>query len=81
MSEKHPQREPPLASGAVLDRLMRLPEVMKMTTLGSTKLYELMNCGQFPRSVSIGGRSKAWSAFEVHAWIQAQVAARDAEAA
>jgi prophage regulatory protein len=59
--------------------LIRLPEVTKRTALSRSQIYDLMDKGQFPRSVKItGARSVAWSDTEVDAWIAARLADRDA---
>lgn len=51
------------------DRLIRLPEVQKMTGLRRSAIYEQMQRGTFPRSVKIGPRAATWSEAAVQAWI------------
>ena len=58
-------------------RLMRLKEVMKATGLGRSTMYKYMAAGQFPQSVSLGGRSVAWVEEEIEDWILARIAERD----
>jgi prophage regulatory protein len=54
---------------------IRLPEVRRLTSLGTTKIYEMANKGQFPKQVKLGGRSVAWVKSEVLAWSHARVKA------
>jgi prophage regulatory protein len=59
--------------------LIRRPEVMRLTGIRTTKLYELIKKGQFPKQVNLGGRTVAWIKAEVIAWNRAQVAAARAD--
>jgi prophage regulatory protein len=59
-------------------RLLRLAQVMHMTGLGRTKVYELQAAGQFPMRVQITSHSVGWVEEEVQAWIAQRVAARPA---
>ena len=56
------------------DRLLRLPEVMAMSGLGRGTIYRKMECGTFPRSVSLGGTGRrprvGWHLREVRAWLR-----------
>ncbi|WP_415903196.1 helix-turn-helix transcriptional regulator [Neptuniibacter sp. QD29_5] len=58
-------------------QLIRLPEVLKMTSLSKSSLYRRIDAHTFPDSVSLGGRSVAWIEEEVLAWIQARIEERD----
>lgn len=59
--------------------LIRLPEVMKRTALSRSQIYELMDRGEFPRSVKItGARSVAWAEAEIAGWIANLLAEREA---
>ncbi|WP_271465703.1 helix-turn-helix transcriptional regulator [Acidovorax sp. NCPPB 4044] len=55
------------------DRLIRLPEVLRLTGMCRSAVYNQMARGQFPRSVKIGPRAASWSVKEVHAWIAQRV--------
>lgn len=65
--------------------LMRLPDVLRVTGLGTTKVYELVSQDLFPRPVVLArtrsgrARTVAWPAHEVYAWISARIAERDAQ--
>lgn len=59
------------------DRLLRLPDVRKITGLGRTSVYEAVASRNFPKPVKMG-RLSAWPESEVRAWIEARKAERDA---
>jgi prophage regulatory protein len=62
-------------------RLERLPAVIARTGLGRTTIQRLIAAGTFPQPVRLTGRSIAFVASEVDAWIAAQVTARDQDGA
>lgn len=57
------------------ERLLRMVEVERQTGISRSQLYRLIAAGDFPRSVSLYGRSKAWVESQVQAWIAARIAA------
>jgi prophage regulatory protein len=61
----------------VQHRLIKLPEVLKMSGLSRTALYERIRAGDFPTPVKLSERSVAWLQSEVNAWIEDKVLARD----
>lgn len=54
-------------------KLLRLPQVMEMTGLRKTKIYELHAEGAFPQRVKITGHSVGWVEAEVQAWLARRV--------
>lgn len=56
------------------DRMIRLPEVTKITSLSSAQLYRMMEEGTFPKQYRISHRVAAWKESEVAAWVNALVA-------
>ena len=60
-----------------IQKLIRLPEVINRTGYQRSNIYHLMSQGQFPKSVSLGGRAVAWLESEVDFWIQERVDLRD----
>lgn len=56
------------------DRLLRLPEVQRLTGLGRSVIYQQMRDGLFPRSIKVGPRAASWSEAAVHGWIQQRLA-------
>lgn len=57
-------------------RLLRLAQVIDMTGLGKTKIYELQAEGSFPMRVQITAHTVGWVEHEVQAWLANRVAAR-----
>ena len=47
---------------------IKLPEVRRLTGVGTTKLYEMIRNGLFPAQVKLGGRSVAWIKAQVLEW-------------
>jgi prophage regulatory protein len=62
-----PLSAPPTRRGS--DRLLRLPEVQRLTGLCRSTIYQQMQRGTFPRSVKMGPRAVSWSEAAVQAWI------------
>ncbi|ELX4206463.1 AlpA family transcriptional regulator [Vibrio vulnificus] len=58
-------------------RLIRLKEVMHVTGLARATIYKYMNEGNFPKSVSLGGRATAWEISEIEDWILERLRERD----
>ena len=55
--------------------ILRLPNVMRLTGLGRTTIYDMMAKGMFPRPVSLGFRAVGWRASDIRAWIETRRAA------
>ena len=66
-------------SGAI--RILRLAQVIDITGLGKTKIYELQSEGSFPMRVQITAHSVGWIEEEVQAWLAERVAASTSLAA
>lgn len=62
------------------NRLVRLPEVMAVTGLGRSSIYELEAKGKFPRRIALTPRTSAWSLAEVHQWVHDRIAEREESA-
>ena len=62
-------------------RLIKLPEVVRLTGVPESSVYWRISRGEFPRSLKIGQRAAAWNSDEIEAWIAAKVAAAGAKAA
>jgi prophage regulatory protein len=56
-------------------RMLRLPQVIDVTGLGKTKIYELQGQGDFPMRVKITAHSVAWVEDEIQAWLSARITA------
>ena len=57
-------------------RFLRLAEVLEMTGMGKTFIYDRMRDGTFPKQIQQGGKSVVWSEQEVIKWIEDQMASR-----
>ena len=62
-------------------RLLRLAQVLDITGLGKTMIYELQAQDDFPMSVKITSHSVGWVEEEVQAWLARRIAARTPPAA
>jgi prophage regulatory protein len=51
------------------DRILRRPEVERLTGLSRTTLYEWMKRGVFPRPVALGSRLVGWRASDIAEWL------------
>jgi prophage regulatory protein len=58
-------------------RILRLAQVIDMTGLGKTKIYELQAKGGFPKSVPITAHAVGWVEEEVQAWLTGRLAERN----
>ena len=60
-------------------RFIRKREVMHMTGLPSSTIYDLMNRDLFPKSIKLaGGKAVAWSLSSIEAWQKQCLAASKA---
>lgn len=59
------------------DRLIKLPEVLRISGLSRSAVYQKIKEGQFPSQVKLSQRSSAWVFSEVIAWKNARIAVRD----
>lgn len=59
------------------DRVLRLPEVMRITGKGRTQIY---TDPEFPRPIKIGARSSGWTSSEIGQYVNRRLARRDAAA-
>ncbi len=55
--------------------MLRVSQVLALTGLSKTKIYDLQNKGDFPMRVQLTPRRVAWVEAEVQAWLEARVAA------
>jgi prophage regulatory protein len=54
-----------------MESLLRLPEVMRRTGMCRAKIYRHPG---FPKPIKVAGRTSAWIASEVDAWIARTIA-------
>ena len=51
------------------DRLIRMADVVQITTLSRSTIYRQMDLADFPSPVLLGERSPRWRESEVQQWI------------
>lgn len=51
-------------------QLLKIRQVMKVTCLGRSTIYNYMADETFPKPVSLGSRAVAWVESEVQDWIE-----------
>ncbi|MDP1548361.1 MAG: AlpA family phage regulatory protein [Anaerolineales bacterium] len=59
------------------EALLRKREVLKLTGLSNSSLYNYIKAGVLKPGVPIGTRMKGWPASEIEAYIQSCIASRD----
>lgn len=64
------------SNSATATRFIALPEVIKITSLQKTALYQLIKAGEL-RPVKLG-RKTVFSEAEIFAWVNARLASRTA---
>lgn len=52
------------------DRILNRRQTLEKAGIGKTLMYELIDAGEFPSPVSLGGRRVGWRESEVDAWIR-----------
>ena len=62
-----------------MNKILRLPDVIDITRLGKTTIYQLVKDGSFPKPIKItGARTSGWLLSEVEDFIQQRANAREA---
>lgn len=59
--------------------ILRLPDVIRVTGLGRSTIYQRIADGSFPKPISLGGRAVGWIADEIDIWINERIAASRAD--
>ena len=57
-------------------RFLRLPEVLQITGMSKTFIYDRINDGTFPRQIQLGFRTVVWNEQEVTKWMEDRMACR-----
>jgi prophage regulatory protein len=50
-------------------RLLRRPEVEKLTTLSRSSIFDAVRRGKFPAPIRISSRRTAWDEAEIETWL------------
>jgi len=61
--------------------ILRLPDVIKITALSRSAIYDLISKGKFPKQIKLTSRSSGWIESEINQWLNDRIAERDSEAA
>jgi prophage regulatory protein len=62
-------------------RILRKPDVLKKIGVSKTQLQNLIEAGEFPGAIKLGGpeaRAIGWIEAEIDAWIEKKIAERNA---
>lgn len=62
-------------------KILRLREVLSVTGLPRSTMYDYINKADFPKPISLGERSVGWVESEVLAWIASRIEIRDTKLA
>lgn len=57
-----------------MNKILRIWDVMELTGLSRSSLYQMIQIGDFPRPIELGKRCVGWVASEVEDWIQERIA-------
>lgn len=60
-------------------QILKLPCVMRMTSLSRASIYSFIQKGQFPRQIRLGQKSVGWLESEVSDWISQRADMRGGE--
>lgn len=55
-----------------MERVLRRPEVQRLTGLGRSTIYCWMSRGRFPRPVRLGERLVGWRESDLRDWLAAR---------
>ena len=55
-----------------MPKLLNVTEVVHLVNLSRTRIYALMNTGEFPRPIRIGQRAVRWRESDLKAWIDSR---------
>ncbi|WP_225032299.1 helix-turn-helix transcriptional regulator [Paraburkholderia sp. XV] len=54
-----------------VDRILRLPEVLQMVSIGRTTLYMMLKNGTFPAPLHLSARIRGWRLSTIHQFLLA----------
>lgn len=55
------------------NRLIKLPEVKRLTSLSTSEIYRRLEAKAFPSQIKLGAKSVAWLEHEINDWIAEQI--------
>lgn len=54
-------------------KLLRMPQVLKLTGLSRSTIYNLLETNNFPRPIRLGKRAIAWTEEQIEQWLIGQI--------
>lgn len=54
-------------------KFLKLQQVMDRTTLCRSSIYNLINAGEFPKSVAVIGKRKTWLESDIEDWMMGKI--------
>lgn len=64
-------------SEEAIDRILRLPEALRMTGRSKSRWYDDISAGRAPKPIKLGPRAVGWLESEIRQWLADRVACRD----
>lgn len=58
-----------LGDNIMTERILRRPEVERLTGLSRTSIYSAMAEGNFPKPIKLGKRAVGWTESSINSWI------------
>jgi len=68
--------ENPQDGGRLVERLIRINEVKRLTGLSTATIYRKISAKDFPSPVPLGQTARAWPTSEVQNWIAGRIELR-----
>ena len=62
----------------MFDKVNRLPAVEEISGLSKSSIYLRMSNGEFPQSISLGGRAVGWLDSDIQQWLDERIASSKA---
>ena len=59
-----------------MNKIIKINEVAKITTLSKGSIYRLIKAGNLPKQVKLGERSSGWIESEIQDWVKQRMEAR-----
>lgn len=56
-----------------MSKIIRLPQVIELTTYKRSSIYRLMDEGKFPKPIKIGARAVAWLEEDINQWLESKI--------
>jgi len=55
-----------------MNRVIKLAQVIEITSLSSATIYRLIKTGQFPKQLKLAQRSSGWLLEEINNWLESK---------